>query len=135
MTEIGHHVKIGDGVRIHSRCFIPEYTEICDGAWIMPGVIITDVKYPRCPKVKTCDRGFQGVLVRENAIIGAGVLILPGIEIGTGALVAAGAVVTKDVLPGEVVRGFPAERHKRVVDLECPKGIEDLPYGADWTKD
>ena len=130
MTEIGHHVKIGNKVRIHSRCFIPEYTEIRDGAWIMPGVIITNVRYPRCPKVKTCARGIRGVLVGENSIIGAGALILPGVKIGEGAMVAAGAVVTKDVLPGEIVLGFPAERYKLMSELECPEGIEGPPYGS-----
>ncbi len=36
-------------------------------------------------------------------------IILPGVKIGNGAVVAAGAVVTKDVLPLSIVGGVPAK--------------------------
>ena len=39
----------------------------------------------------------------------AGTRILPGVSIGPNAIVAAGAIVNKDVLPGTVVGGVPAE--------------------------
>jgi acetyltransferase-like isoleucine patch superfamily enzyme len=48
--------------------------------------------------------------ISNDVWIGAGVTILPGIRIGDGAIVAAGAVVTRDVLPYEVVGGVPAKR-------------------------
>jgi len=48
------------------------------------------------------------VIFREYSYVGAGSLILPGVEIGTYAIVGAGAVVTKDVPPGAVVGGCPA---------------------------
>ena len=34
---------------------------------------------------------------------------MPGVKIGKGAIVAAGAVVTKDVNPFEIVAGVPAK--------------------------
>jgi acetyltransferase-like isoleucine patch superfamily enzyme len=48
------------------------------------------------------------VRVGDNVWIGAGARILGGVEIGCGAVVAAGAVVTKDVLANAVVGGVPA---------------------------
>ena len=42
-------------------------------------------------------------------LIGAGAIILPGVRIGAGAMIAAGAVVTRDVLPGGLVKGMPAK--------------------------
>lgn len=48
------------------------------------------------------------VVIREGAYVGAGAILLPGVEIGSGAMVAAGAVVTKSVPPAMVVGGVPA---------------------------
>ena len=48
------------------------------------------------------------VVVGERAMIGAGAIVLPGVEIGAGASVAANSLVTRDVPPGETVAGVPA---------------------------
>jgi acetyltransferase-like isoleucine patch superfamily enzyme len=50
------------------------------------------------------------VVVGERAMIGAGVIVLPGVEIGADAQVAANSLVTEDVPPGATVAGVPAER-------------------------
>ncbi|WP_276302080.1 acyltransferase [Halorussus lipolyticus] len=49
------------------------------------------------------------VRIGERAMIGAGAIILPGVEIGEGASVAANSLVTQDVPPGETVAGVPAK--------------------------
>jgi acetyltransferase-like isoleucine patch superfamily enzyme len=48
------------------------------------------------------------VVVGERAMIGAGAVVLPGVEIGTGAQVAANSLVTEDVPPETTVAGVPA---------------------------
>ncbi|WP_254530580.1 acyltransferase [Natrinema gelatinilyticum] len=49
------------------------------------------------------------VVVGERAMIGAGAIILPGVEIGPDARIAANSLVTRDVPPGATVAGVPAE--------------------------
>ncbi|MFB6160751.1 MAG: DapH/DapD/GlmU-related protein [Haloferacaceae archaeon] len=49
------------------------------------------------------------VVVGERAMIGAGAVVLPGVEIGAGARVAANSLVADDVPPGTTVAGVPAE--------------------------
>ncbi|AUX08718.1 galactoside O-acetyltransferase 3 [Halalkaliarchaeum desulfuricum] len=49
------------------------------------------------------------VVVGERAMIGAGAIILPGVEVGEGAQVAANSLVTEDVPPNVTVAGVPAE--------------------------
>ncbi len=49
------------------------------------------------------------VVVGERAMVGAGAVVLPGVEIGAGAQVAANSLVVDDVPPGETVAGVPAE--------------------------
>jgi len=48
------------------------------------------------------------VVVGEHAMIGAGAIVLPGVEIGAEAQVAANSLVAEDVPPGETVAGVPA---------------------------
>ena len=50
----------------------------------------------------------EPVKIDDYVFIGPRVIILPGVKIGKGAIVAAGAVVTKDVKPFEIVGGVPA---------------------------
>lgn len=49
------------------------------------------------------------VTIDDYVFVGPRAIILPGVTIGKGAVVAAGAVVTKDVQPFEVVGGVPAK--------------------------
>jgi len=109
-TDIEDHVLIGDNVRIHSRCFIPAMTVIEANAWIGPGVIFCNDKYPNTTGKR------RGVIVKQKAVIGAGAVILDGVTIGNGAMVGAGSVVTKDVPEGATVVGNPA----RILRDETP---------------
>lgn len=53
------------------------------------------------------------VVVGERAMVGAGAVVLPGVEIGAGAQVAANSLVADDVPPGETWAGVPAEPVER----------------------
>jgi acetyltransferase-like isoleucine patch superfamily enzyme len=116
LSVIEHHVKLGNGVRIHTQVFVPEYTVVEDDAWLGPNVVITNAKYPLSPDVK---ESLEGPLIKKGAMVGANATILPGVVIGAYALVGAGSVVTKDVPDRAVVVGNPA----RVI-----KVLDDLPY-------
>jgi acetyltransferase-like isoleucine patch superfamily enzyme len=104
-TVIEHHVVVGHRVRLHTNCFVPEHSILEDGAWLGPGVIVTNARYPNRPDTKDA---LEGVRICTDATIGAGVVLLPGVTIGTGALIGAGAVVSRDVEPGAIVAGNPA---------------------------
>jgi acetyltransferase-like isoleucine patch superfamily enzyme len=101
-------VKIGKGVFIGMNGYMEDYQSqnviIEDNVTISFGVtfIAHGVK-----KNRSNDEKY--IILREKAYIGAGAVILPGVEIGSGAVVGAGAVVTKDVPPGAVVAGCPAK--------------------------
>lgn len=49
------------------------------------------------------------VVIENDVWVGANCIILPGVTIGEGAVVAAGSVVTKDVVPYSIVGGTPAK--------------------------
>lgn len=54
------------------------------------------------------------ILIKNNAWIGAGATILPGVTIGENAIVAAGAVVSQSVPSNTVVGGIPAKIIKAI---------------------
>ncbi|WP_221410358.1 DapH/DapD/GlmU-related protein [Apibacter muscae] len=49
------------------------------------------------------------IYIQQNAWVGAGAIILPGITIGENAIVAAGSIVTKNVADNTIVAGNPAK--------------------------
>lgn len=105
--------NIGNGVGIAQGTFIeesrPDLVTIEDGVNIGPKVIISahDSSYhcvdPEIPIIT------KKVLIKRGVYIGAGSIILPGVTIGEYSIVAAGSVVTKDVLPRTIVAGVPAK--------------------------
>ena len=58
------------------------------------------------------------VWVGERAMIGAGAVVLPGVEVGADARVAANSLVTRDVPPGATVAGVPAAERSDADDTE-----------------
>ena len=108
-TKIGAFVEIGDGVvvgkecKIQSGAFIPPGVTIGDRVFIGPNVTFCNVKHPME------NEPYQCTIVKDDAVIGAGSVILPGLIIGEGATIGAGAVVTKDVEAGKTVMGNPAK--------------------------
>ncbi len=61
------------------------------------------------------------VVVGERAMIGAGAIVLPGVEIGADAQVAANSLVADDVESGTTVAGVPA----RPVGSDGAAGADD----------
>ena len=55
------------------------------------------------------------VRIGSGAWLCVGALVLPGVTVGENALVAAGAVVTRDVAPGWLVAGVPAQPVKQLL--------------------
>lgn len=54
------------------------------------------------------------VVIEDDVLLGANVVVLEGVRVGKGAVVAAGSVVVKDVEPYTVVAGVPAKVIKKV---------------------
>ncbi|RYG75059.1 sugar O-acetyltransferase [bacterium] len=127
--EYGKHIRFGSGV------FINTGATFLDGAFITfgnrvavgPNVQFITANHPARPedRIRPAAPGdampFQimtvalPIAIGDNAWIGAGAIILPGVTVGEGAVVGAGAVVTRSVAARSVVVGNPA-RHLRGVD-------------------
>jgi carbonic anhydrase/acetyltransferase-like protein (isoleucine patch superfamily) len=56
----------------------------------------------------------HGATLEDGCLIGIGAVVLNGVTVGAGALVAAGSVVTRDVPPGTLVMGAPAQAKRQL---------------------
>jgi UDP-2-acetamido-3-amino-2,3-dideoxy-glucuronate N-acetyltransferase len=118
-TRVGPFVEIQRGVVVGRRCKIQSHTFICEGVeledevFVGHGVLFVNDKEPRATTAGgelqvDQDWALLRTRVERRASLGSGALILGGVVIGAEALIGAGAVVTRDVHPGETVVGNPA---------------------------
>ena len=133
-TFVMHHAELHvynfrniphSGIRIGRNCLISEFNvlrgqggiTIGDNVYTAPLVQMLAVDHvyddPTRPII---DQGItaKGIVVEDNAWIGAGAIILDGVRVGKGAVVGAGSVVAEDVPPHTVVAGVPAKVVRRV---------------------
>jgi len=117
-VEIQKNAVVGARCKISSHAFICEGVTIEDDCFIGHHVCFINDRYPRATaadgKLQT-DEDWEVVPTRvcHGASIGSGAVIMCGVTIGEDALVGAGAVVTRDVAPGQVVAGVPARLIRR----------------------
>ncbi len=109
-TAFGKLTHVGREVFVNFGCTFLDQGGITleDGVFIGPGVKIVTENHPENPESRH-RLLVKPVVVRSNAWIGAGAIILPGVTVGRNAIVAAGAVVTKDVPDDVIVGGVPAK--------------------------
>jgi acetyltransferase-like isoleucine patch superfamily enzyme len=117
-------VKIGKGTHIGPMVTIddvyPNFVVIEDGVSLAGQIFILTHNKP-LEYHKYLSEAFLGpVIIKKNAWIAIGVIILPGVTIGEGAIVASGAVVTKDVPSNTMVGGIPA---KVIKEFEMKDGV------------
>jgi acetyltransferase-like isoleucine patch superfamily enzyme len=117
-VDVGDDVVIGRGVlvendttigaltKIQAEAYITAYSTLEDNVFIAPCVVTTNDNF--MGRTEQRHTLIKGPTIRRGARIGGGVILCPGVEVGSEAFVGAGAVVTKDVAPGVVVVGNPA---------------------------
>jgi acetyltransferase-like isoleucine patch superfamily enzyme len=127
-TFVGDFVIVGTHVTIENRVKIGAYTKIQTGAYITAAIEIEENVFI-APCVVTTNDNFMGrteerfkhwggATIRRGARIGAGVTLLPNVEIGEESFVAAASVVTRNVPPRTQVMGIPARFKKDVPEVE-----------------
>ena len=102
---IGNNVFIGKNVYVD----LTDKVIIEDEVSISPQVnILSHASVANRPLRKDFPEKVGPVVIKRGAWIGAGAIILCGIEIGENSVVGAGSVVTKSVPPFSIVMGVPA---------------------------
>lgn len=117
-----YKMDIGEGARISWKAHLdksinPKGIHIGEGTHVVNGSMILSHDAWRRMKIDT--------YIGKNCLIGARSIILPGITIGDSSVVAAGAVVTKNVLSNTMVAGNPARIIRKGVIILNGKIVEN----------
>jgi acetyltransferase-like isoleucine patch superfamily enzyme len=117
-SAVDNDVTIGARVKVQTGCYLTAFSAVEDDVFVAPGVTTTNDN-----AMGRHERGVQlrGATLRRACRVGAGSILLPGIEVGEEAFVAAGALVTRDVDPRTLVMGVPAKVVRQVEDAELLK--------------
>jgi acetyltransferase-like isoleucine patch superfamily enzyme len=122
------------GIHIGRDCLIGEFNvvrgqggvTIGDRVFTSPMVQILAVNHVfHDPSRSFVDQGItaEGIVIEDDAWIGAGAIITDGVRIGRGAVIGAGAVVTRDVPAHTVAAGVPACVVRGVGDCPPRSGV------------
>lgn len=112
---IDEDVRIGDRVKVQNLALIYHGVTVEDGVFIGPGAILTNDRYPRAitstgDLARAADWVVSPIRLSHGCSIGAGAVVVAGVEVGRFATVGAGAVVTRSVPNHALVAGSPAHR-------------------------
>ena len=105
---------IGNDVTVKNGNAIWDGVTLEDGVFVGPGAIFTNDRHPRSGRLTEARERYDDrswltpTRVGRGASVGAGAVIVAGVDVAEFALVAAGAVVTRDVAPHALVVGSPA---------------------------
>jgi acetyltransferase-like isoleucine patch superfamily enzyme len=107
--SIGSEVYIADDLIIVEELSDRNNITIGNRVSIAPRVTLVTSSHPNNSRIRGFAPVAQGsITIEDDAWLGAGCVILPGVRIGRGAVVGANSVVSQDVPPLHVVAGQPA---------------------------
>ena len=105
---IANDVVLGNNVKVQNNVSLYSGVQCEDDVFLGPSMVFTNVKNPRSAIVRKDE--FQETIIRKGVTIGANATIICGISIGKFAFVAAGAVITKNVIDYALMKGVPAKQ-------------------------
>lgn len=113
IAQKGKGICIGNNTGINANTYLAGQGGITieDNVIIGPGVRVFSENHNYADLdiiIKEQGVSRDGVYIKNDCWIGAGVTILAGVTIGEGCVIAAGSVVTKSMPPFSVVAGVPA---------------------------
>ncbi|MCP1462090.1 sugar O-acetyltransferase [Bacillus amyloliquefaciens] len=114
--DIGTNIHVGDHFYAGYNCTILDMADvrIGDNCMIGPNVGIYTAGHSLQPEGRNKSGYGIPITIGSNVWIGGSCVILAGVTIGENSVIAAGTVVTKDVLPNSVMAGNPGKVIKKI---------------------
>jgi acetyltransferase-like isoleucine patch superfamily enzyme len=117
--QIGRDVYIADDLLIVEELAERGNLVIGDRVSIAPRVTLVTSSHPNHSRIRPFAPVSQGaIVIEDDAWLGTGCVVLPGVRIGRGAIIGAHSVVHQDVPPLHVVAGQPARTVRELTPAE-----------------
>jgi len=108
--DYGWNITLGDNVYLNFNCVILDVVPVTigDRVQIASAVQILAADHPREPATRATGlENGRPIAIEDDAWIGGGSILCPGVTVGRGSVIGAGSVVTRDISPGVVAVGNP----------------------------
>jgi UDP-2-acetamido-3-amino-2,3-dideoxy-glucuronate N-acetyltransferase len=110
---IDEGVTLGDRVKIGNGALLYRGSTVENDVFVGPRAILTNDRFPRAitstgELARDQDWEISPIALKRGCSIGAGAVIVAGVDVGMFATVGAGAVVTRSVAAHALVAGNPA---------------------------
>ena len=109
--DYGYQTSIGSGTFINFNCVILDVGRVSIGAGVQigPNVQLLTPTHPLNPETRRSGlEAAEPITIEDNAWLGGGAIVCPGVTIGRDSVIGAGAVVIADVPAGSLAVGSPA---------------------------
>ncbi|KAF9881543.1 hypothetical protein CkaCkLH20_00689 [Colletotrichum karsti] len=131
IPDYGCNVIIGENCFINFNCTILDTSLVIIGNRVQfgPNVSIYSAGHETSvlSRIKFVEFG-DPVRIEDDAWIGGGTIILPGVTIGKGSTIGEGSIVIKDIPPYSVAIGSPAKVVKVLPTVEEELADPGNPY-------
>jgi maltose O-acetyltransferase len=117
--DYGYHIHIGARSFVNFGLVALDVApiHIGDDVQIGPGVQLLTPTHPLEPEARRAKwESASPITIGDNVWLGGGVVVCPGVTVGSDAVIGAGSIVTNDVPPGVVAVGTPARIVRSLVD-------------------
>jgi maltose O-acetyltransferase len=117
--DYGYNLHVGARTFVNYGLYALDVAEIRigDDVQIGPAVQLLTPTHPLEPGPRREKwEAAESIGIGDNAWLGGGVIVCPGVTIGENTVVGAGAVVTRDLPPGVLAVGNPARVVRTLVD-------------------
>ena len=117
--DYGSNITLGESVYFNFDCVVLDVAPVRIGSRVMfgPGAHVYTATHPlSAAERRTGLESGIAVEIGDDAWIGGGAIICPGVRIGERAVIAAGSVVTRDVPAGVLAAGNPCRVIREIAE-------------------
>ena len=107
--DYGWNIELGERVFFNFNCIVLDVCHVRIGDYTLfgPGVQILTPLHPLEAELRRKQEYGKPIEIGSDVWVGAGALILPGVNIGSKTVIGAGSVVTRDIPDGVFAAGNP----------------------------
>lgn len=133
----GSNTFLGDYIYINFGLTVIDDYRVTIGNYVMfgPNVTIAVTNHPVHPERRKETGGMFALPVRiqDEAWIGGGAVIVPGVTIGKGSVIGAGSVVTKDIPDNVIAAGNPCKVLREINERDREFYYKDMRFDqVEW---